>query len=164
MKRGTRKQCRKNGRFVSCKKAKGIKRGKKTRCRKNGRFVICKNKRGTGKNKKTIKKPICRNNGPFTKCDNEGNDVKDVVSALLGITQAKRQPQFVAVGKAMEPPKIELKKPTETEYDRKRFNNEGKDVQNMFEETNFSKPNDKLPVDVSNMGSVNTTNEKTQLI
>lgn len=160
MKGGTKKHCRKNGRFVSCKKAKGMKRVKKTRCRKGGRFVSCKKRgRGMRKKKKTVKKRKCRNKGRFVKCDTDGRGFTDVFSALLGISQAKRKPPFIAVGRdreamdleeakqkqlaverknemAMEPTNVEFKKRTAEEYERTSYiNDEGETAQKIIAET-----------------------------
>lgn len=96
--KGTRKPCRKNGRFVSCKKKRisnaGKKRSKtvsKRRCRSKGRFVKCKQN-------KTKKRRVCRKKGRFVKCSDDNTDgggIKEIASALLGINRSKQVP-FIA--------------------------------------------------------------------
>lgn len=133
--KGTRKQCRKNGRFVSCKKKRtaGKKRSKtvsKRRCRSKGRFVNCKQN-------KTKKRRMCRKKGRFVKCSDsntDGGGLKEIASALLGINRSKQVP-FVASEKEH---REEVADKEKQKMEMARLSNRSVEFQNENAEENFT--------------------------
>lgn len=140
--KGTRKQCRKNGRFVGCKKKRtaGKKRGNagkkrsktvsKRRCRSKGRFVNCKQN-------KTRKSRLCRKKGRFVKCSDVGTDgggFKEIASALLGINRSKQVP-FVATKKEHDEAVADEEK---QKMEMARLSNRSVEFQNENAEENFT--------------------------